>query len=123
MPADHTTAAHIRTPRYAREFDLHPAVLRFRDAVRNQFGDRLELIVLYGSRARGDHRPDSDYDIAIFVRDLDNLFTEYAPLAAIAGQALAQDDIEINAQLHPADAWQTSTAPLLRHIRQEGLAL
>ena len=25
--------------------------------------------MLFGSRARGDHRPDSDYDVAVFLRD------------------------------------------------------
>jgi uncharacterized protein len=29
------------------------------------FGDRLAGVYLYGSRARGDHRPDSDVDIAV----------------------------------------------------------
>ena len=123
MPADTTTAAHNPEARPPSDLDLHPAVLRFCDAARQQFADRLERIVLYGSRARGDHRPDSDYDIAIFVRDLDNAYVEYKPLAGLMMQILADDDIEINARLHPADAWRMSTAPLMRNIRHEGLDL
>lgn len=34
-------------------------------------GDRLNRIVLYGSRARGDYGLDSDIDVAIIVKDLD----------------------------------------------------
>ena len=123
MPADSATAACDAVAQSACELDLHPAVLRFCDAARHQFADRLERIVLYGSRARGDHRPDSDYDIAIFVRDLDNAYVEYKPLAGLMMQILADDDIEINARLHPADAWRMSTAPLMRNIRHEGLDL
>ena len=123
MPAIPTPAAHHATPQSARALELHPAVLKFRDAARQQFADRLERIILYGSRARCDHRPDSDYDIAIFVRDLDNPYTEYAALAALAGQILAEHDIEINARLHPAAAWRASSAPLHRHIRQDGIEL
>ena len=119
MPADPTTAA----PEADRTIDLPPAVQRFRDAAREQFGDRLERIVLYGSRARGDARPDSDYDIAIFVRDLDNAYVEYKPLAALMMQILAVEDIEINAALHRADTWHAGASPLMRNIRKEGLEL
>jgi len=30
-----------------------------------------EMIVLYGSRARGDHRPDSDYDLLVVLTEKD----------------------------------------------------
>jgi predicted nucleotidyltransferase len=33
------------------------------------YGDRLERVALFGSRARGDHRPDSDYDVAVLIKD------------------------------------------------------
>jgi len=31
----------------------------------------VERVVLYGSRARGDAGPDSDYDAAVFLREMD----------------------------------------------------
>lgn len=36
----------------------------------DELGDRLVKMVLYGSRARGDYRGDSDIDVAIIVRGL-----------------------------------------------------
>ena len=42
---------------------------RFRAALAEIYSDRLDRVVLYGSRVRGDHRPDSDYDIAVFIKD------------------------------------------------------
>jgi predicted nucleotidyltransferase len=44
--------------------NLIPA--RFRTALTEMYGDRLERVVLFSSRARGDAQPDSDYDVAIF---------------------------------------------------------
>ena len=40
-----------------------PVLSRFRAALAETYGDRLERAVLFGSRARGDARPDSDYDV------------------------------------------------------------
>src|SRR5271165_4190320 len=43
-----------------------PILERFRAAVTEIYGDRLERLVLFGSRGRGDAQPDSDYDVAVF---------------------------------------------------------
>lgn len=40
-----------------------------REAVLEAFGDRVTGILLFGSRARGDHRPDSDWDVAVLLTD------------------------------------------------------
>jgi predicted nucleotidyltransferase len=48
-------------------------VTRYRKALDEMYGDRLERVVLYGSRARGDARPDSDYDVAVFLHGMDDL--------------------------------------------------
>ena len=42
-----------------------PILQQFRVALTELYGDRIERVVLYGSRARGD---DSDYDIALFLK-------------------------------------------------------
>ena len=47
-----------------------PTLARFRAALAEVYGARIERIVLYGSRARGDARPDSDYDVAVFLHDM-----------------------------------------------------
>jgi hypothetical protein len=39
-------------------------------------------------RARDDQRPDSDYDIAVFLRNLGPLWKELDPLAAITTEIL-----------------------------------
>src|ERR1700690_1611096 len=60
-----------------------PAMRRFAAAVRALYGDRVERIVLFGSRARGDAREDSDWDVAIFLHDLGDWWTEAEPLGAV----------------------------------------
>jgi len=40
------------------------------EALRAALGDRLVAVILFGSRARGDARPDSDWDVLIVAQDL-----------------------------------------------------
>jgi uncharacterized protein (UPF0332 family)/predicted nucleotidyltransferase len=48
-----------------------PKLARIADALRETFGPRLTSALLFGSRARGDHRSDSDYDVAVFLENFD----------------------------------------------------
>ena len=44
--------------------------------MRALYGKRLERAVLYGSHARGDAGPESDYDIAVFLHDVTDRWAE-----------------------------------------------
>jgi predicted nucleotidyltransferase len=48
-----------------------PVPTRFRAALDKVYGERIERVVLFGSRARGDARPDSDYDVLVFLKGSD----------------------------------------------------
>jgi predicted nucleotidyltransferase len=48
-------------------FAADPVLKRFRIALDELYGARIERVVLFGSRAHGDARPDSDCDIAVFL--------------------------------------------------------
>src|SRR5579884_1336015 len=40
------------------------------EALRAGLGERLVAVVLFGSRARGDHRPESDWDLLVIAEGL-----------------------------------------------------
>jgi predicted nucleotidyltransferase len=42
----------------------------FRSEVEQRFPGRVKSVVLFGSRARGDARDGSDYDVAVFIENL-----------------------------------------------------
>lgn len=44
-----------------------PVLRRFRASLDGLYGNRIERVVLHGSRARGDAQADSDYDVAVFL--------------------------------------------------------
>jgi predicted nucleotidyltransferase len=97
-----------------------PTLTRFRQALGRLFGTRLERVVLYGSRARGDGRPDSDYDVAVFLRDMDNLGVELWRLAGLSSSIVEETGDVVHAMPYAAGAYNERT-PLMREIRREGL--
>ena len=52
------------------------ALQHFRTELRKTYGRRLERLVVFGSRARGDARSNSDYDVAVFLRKFESFGAE-----------------------------------------------
>lgn len=96
-----------------------PILARFRAALDHAYGARLERAVLFGSRARGDGRPDSDYDIAVFLTDTDTFWQESRRIAEIETDILFDTGAVINALPFSAAA-QDSNTPLMQEIRRDG---
>jgi uncharacterized protein len=99
-----------------------PVLTRFCAALRAAYGERLERIVLYGSRARGEHRPDSDYDVAVFIKDPGTLFEEIRHLSAITTDISLDIDADISALPFRAGAYRERTG-FMHELRQDGIDL
>ena len=100
----------------------NPILRRFRTALDEIYGGRIERVVLFGSRARGDARPDSDYDVAVFLRDFDSFGKESGRIAEIEVDILSETGAVINALPFKAGAYEARTG-LMRELRREGLDL
>jgi predicted nucleotidyltransferase len=69
-----------------------PILKRFRAALDPMYGERIERVVLFGSRARGDARQDSDYDVAVFLQDLTERWPELNRLADLGTDILEKPE-------------------------------
>jgi predicted nucleotidyltransferase len=99
-----------------------PILKRLRAALDHMYGDRIERVVLFGSRARGDAREDSDYDVAVFLRDLSDRWNELDRLADLRTGFLEDFGVFIDAKPYPAGGHRDRTT-LMQEIRREGVDL
>jgi uncharacterized protein len=99
-----------------------PVLLRVRDELDAMYGDRIERVVLFGSRARGNADGDSDYDLAIFLYELKDRWQELKRLADWRFSFLARTGAFIDAKPYIAGAYCERT-PLMGEIRRDGVDL
>jgi len=77
---------------------------------------------VFGSVARGDAQPDSDYDVAVFLRDMPDRMPELNRLADVATDILYSEGGFVHAMPYPAGSYKERT-PLMHEIRTEGIDL
>jgi predicted nucleotidyltransferase len=99
-----------------------PVLKRFRAAVEDLYGKRIERIVLFGSRARGEHRPDSDYDIAVFIQNPSSFYEENHRLAVVTTAIMRDTGADISAIPFRAGAYRDQTG-FMHELREDGIDL
>jgi len=96
-----------------------PVLVRFRKALDAMYGPRLERVVLFGLRARGDARDDSDYDVAVFLKTLPDRWAELDRLARLRVDMIDVTGAFFDAKPYAASAYADRT-PLMHEIRRTG---
>jgi predicted nucleotidyltransferase len=104
------------------------ALAQFAANVRRHYGNRLHGLYLFGSRARGDHRPDSDADVAVILQDGD--WVEWQE-RRVLNQLAYDPSLESGLEIQPwpfsaqqwADATRGQTRPVIEAARQEAVLL
>jgi hypothetical protein len=115
-----------------RGFDLKPidgttvrALEDFKARLDQRYRERLKAVYLFGSRARGDHRPDSDLDVAIFLDNVSDPIGEQLELIDDGYPILLSTGINIQpwvfeaASLAAPDRYRATH--LVETVRKEGV--
>ncbi|MFT3741858.1 MAG: nucleotidyltransferase domain-containing protein [Gammaproteobacteria bacterium] len=102
------------------------AVRRFLALIAKRY--KVASIIVYGSRARGTHRPNSDADVAILLKGShQKLLTTMLTMADIAYDVLLEKGVNISPLPIWLDEWEHpenySNPALLYNIAKEGFRL
>jgi uncharacterized protein len=99
-----------------------PVALEYAREVRQRLGGHACQVILFGSRARGDACPDSDYD---FIVVIDRWSREWRNLVAEAGDRLLETHDALCAALVYDEAqWGVvQHSPLGWNVEREGVSL
>jgi predicted nucleotidyltransferase len=82
----------------------------------------IERVVLFGSRARGDAYAESDYDVAVFLKDLPDRWPELHRLADLRVKLIDDAGAFFDVMSYAAAAY-AERSPLMREICLDGIDL
>jgi predicted nucleotidyltransferase len=82
---------------------------------------RVAKVVLFGSRARGDARTDSDWDIAVFLTGSFKAEDQWALADEAFELTIGRGDASFIQPIAFRAERETEHTQLMRHIREEGL--
>lgn len=118
MPGQHVAKRGDAPPK------IDDAVIRrlIVSAIEGAVRTRPDAIILYGSRARGDQTPDSDYDIFVLFADQADLQQERSHIGDALGNVITQTGFRVSPLvLRYADL--DDHAGIMRNIIDEGVPL
>ena len=102
------------------------ALRAFRARLQERFGAQLRGMVLFGSRARGDHRDDSDADVAIFLQPLTDAIAAQMDMASDAYAIFLDTEILIQPWAFsgtPEQPARDRALDILSAVQSEGIVL
>lgn len=99
-----------------------PVLDRLRRDVRRVYEDRVASIVLFGSRARGEAGIESDYDVAVFLRDYTGGLDEVDRLADLSWDIQKETGAVVSPLPFPAEEFHKDST-LMASIRRDGVQL
>jgi predicted nucleotidyltransferase len=100
------------------------AIVRILDLrLRQAYGERLRGVYLFGSRARGDHEPDSDVDVLVVLDRIDGYGRDLRRSSDAVSDLSLASGLSISRVLASESSWRERDRPFLRSIAPDAVAV
>jgi uncharacterized protein len=100
------------------------AILVFlKQYLQQEYRERFDRVILFGSQARGEATDASDIDVLIVLQDPVNASEELNRTSQFIAQLCLENNVLISRIFMSRSRFETENSPLLRNIRQEGIVL
>ena len=103
------------------ESELKTLLIILRESFKQIFGEQFDSMLLYGSRARGDARADSDIDVLVILRDKFDYARAIAQTSEIVARLSLENDVVISRSFVAKDRFEYEKSPFLLNVQREGV--
>lgn len=103
--------------------DLRETLRRTTKRLREIYGPRLKRLILFGSRARGEARPESDVDVMVVLEGPVTSIKEAKRTSRIATEAAAYRNTALSFIHMSEEEFADDRRPLIWSVREDGLDL
>ncbi len=92
-------------------------------ALHGHYGERLSRVVLFGSRARRDHEPDSDYDVLVVLKGDFDRAAERKAVQDLIYPIDFQHWVVVYCHLVTEKRYLDDQTAFIKNVRKEGVAI
>jgi len=101
---------------------IRPILEELKTGLSALYGDRLDRVILYGSRARGDARPDSDIDVLVLLKEPFDHHAASVQASDLAVDLLLDHHADVSLMVRSTDDMNPGRA-FYRNVLTDGVEL